>query len=241
MENLNSDEKTQILLNLSGKEIFKVGQTSKTMHKICVDPRYNRLWQQKILEEFETVYSGPGFRKYVELRNITSQTFYVVQYVNIDSVESSCSEIFISRDQAVDYIADVLAPNFNYFVVKTHFKKNNEIESECGDFFIINEQKVEIRDIRKEKEQYVEKLDKIKTFFSRITNGESGENLENLVESVEEALLRIYDFMMREDLDISEICEGQREEIDGIIEDLCEELVIEDKFSEVKTFIYSIL
>ena len=239
MENLNSDEKTQIFLNLTGNEIFKVGQTSKTMRKVCDDSRYNRLWQQKILEEFQIVYSGAGFRKYVELRTITSQTFYVVQYLNIDSIESSCSEIFISREQAIDYIADVLAPTFNYFVVKTHFKKNNEIESECGDFFIINEQKVEIRDIRKEKEQYVEKLDKIKTFFSRITNGESE---ENLVESVEEALLRIYDFMMREDLfDISNLCGGQIEEIDGIIEDLCEELVIEDNFSEVKTFIYSIL
>tara|TARA_R110002153_G_scaffold118507_3_gene263268 strand:+ start:314 stop:1036 length:723 start_codon:yes stop_codon:yes gene_type:complete len=240
MENLNSDEKTQILLNLTGNEIFKVGQTSKTMHKICVDPRYNRLWQQKILEEFQTVYSGPAFQKYVELRTITSQTFYVVQYLNIDSIVSSDTDIFISREQAVDFIADVLAPDFNYFVVKTHFKKNNEIQNECGDFFTIIEQKVKKgRDIRKEKEEYVETLDKIKTFFSRITDGESE---ENILESVEEILLRIYDFMRREDLfDISNLCGGQIEEIDGIIEDLCEELVIEDNFSEVKTFIYSIL
>jgi len=58
MEKLNSDEKMSILMNLEGKEINKVCQTSKTMQKICNDERYNPLWKNKIREEFNIVYKG---------------------------------------------------------------------------------------------------------------------------------------------------------------------------------------
>lgn len=85
MENLNSDEKMKILINLQGHEIVKVCQTSKKMQLICSDERYNPLWKNKIKNEFNIDYNKEkAFKKYKELSILYNTTYLLFCYIDED-------------------------------------------------------------------------------------------------------------------------------------------------------------
>ena len=92
MEQLNADEKIEILLNLPGNEIFNVCRTSKTMMQVCEKDKYDNLWQRKLAEDFNVEYTGKdAFKKYSEMAALYSRNFYTVNYLNKYSPSESGS------------------------------------------------------------------------------------------------------------------------------------------------------
>ena len=239
MEKLNSDEKIQIMLNLTGDEIIKVCQVSTSMQKICDELRYNSLWKQKILEEFQIQYTGiEGFKKYRELSKLYTMEFYLVTYINFDSPGASWSDIFLTRDQAVDYIAAAFGSEINYFIVKTNFKYNDEMEA-SGDLYTIEKSELKIVDpnlIKTEKEEYYKKILKIREFFSQYDMDEN-----EYIESLDETLSEIYHLIGQTKVD--ELSEWETKKIYSIISEFCEAIVIEDEENcdKINGFIYEIL
>ena len=107
MEKLNSDEKMQILMNLNGKEINKVCQTSKSMGRICNDERYDRLWNNKIKKEFNVeVANTDKVRGYDKFKFLT-----LIQETKIHIVEMKHKEganLFYSVNEAINFIISII-------------------------------------------------------------------------------------------------------------------------------------
>ena len=98
MENLNSDEKMTILMNLSSNDIIKVCQTSKELSRGCGDVRYNALWDQKIKEDFNVNYKGNNaYEEYKRLYILLNTPIYLLsisyhEYNQIDMYNFSSIE-----------------------------------------------------------------------------------------------------------------------------------------------------
>lgn len=82
MQNIPKDIAGEILKNLSGKEILASCSTSKQFGQVCSDdPKYQRLWRQKIEDEFKEVYTGEfPFQQYKYLVKLHNQKLYAVYF-----------------------------------------------------------------------------------------------------------------------------------------------------------------
>jgi len=236
MEGLNPDEKIQILLNLPGNEIFYVCMASKNMMKICQEKKYDSLWKKKILEEFHIEYKGKeAFQKYAELATLYSRKFYIVSYTNTYSPTETTSDIFISKKDAIEFIAREVSPiDINYFVARRTLQENDELEVGSG-IYLISEKKL-MRQEKKENDDVKEhnkRMEKIKQSFPK------SEILTD--ELLEDYLIEIYAIM--ENKDVENLGEEQKENIDDVIQYICNDMKIEDEEEciEFNTFIYSIL
>lgn len=80
MQEIPKDITGEILKNLTGKEILASCSTSKQFGQVCSDdPKYQRLWRQKIEEEFKEVYTGEfPFQQYKYLVKLHNQNLYAV-------------------------------------------------------------------------------------------------------------------------------------------------------------------
>ncbi len=123
MEKLNSDEKMQILMNLSGKEINKVCQTSKSMGRICNDERYDRLWNNKIKEEFNVEIGNTdkvrGYEKFKFLTLLQETKIHIVEMKH-----KAGANLFYSVNGAMNFIISIIIEKY----VKLRAFKENEVK-----------------------------------------------------------------------------------------------------------------
>ena len=104
MENLNSDEKMNVLMKLNGQEIVRVCQTSKNMSRICNDERYDPLWRNKIKQEFNEEYKGSlPFEKYKFLYQLKTTTIYVIEILDTEQIDRPDTWMFYSLEEAKTY------------------------------------------------------------------------------------------------------------------------------------------
>jgi hypothetical protein len=189
MEFLNTDEKIEILKNLTVREILNVGSTSKSMSKICKNKRYNPLWRRKILEDFSLDYKEEAdYTKYRNLKILHNTDIYILKIQEGRNHKSPL--IFEDRNKAVNYIIksilddqtfyseeeeEEIKEKITYRQIKNSFATRNSIEYLNVLYFIAKirtyNKKEERIDLLKEEEKYNLEREKIFSLYK-------GENIE---------------------------------------------------------------
>lgn len=216
MEKLNSDAKMQILMKLSGDEIVKVCQASKDLYRACNDERYTPLWRQKIKDEFNIEYNGErGYDKYRDLRTIFGTTYYIVKIINTDQNSESYSKIFITKEQAENYIVMQLSEFFTYSQVKSALKAGGDFLQHSYRLFSIEEERMEpVENLHEDERNYNKEYEKFKTFKdfdqlfydtinslnSDISQGVSGKKLDKRIDFFVDRLVFLSPLHSREEV-----------------------------------------
>lgn len=162
----------QILMKLSGDEIVKVCQTSKDLYRACNDERYTPLWRQKIKDEFYIDYNGErGYDKYRDLRTIFGTRYYIVKMIDTDQNSESYSKIFLTKEQAENYIILQLSEFFTYSQVKSALKAGDGFIQHSYRLFSIEEERMEpVSSMDEEERNYNKEYEKFKAFIKDFDN-----------------------------------------------------------------------
>jgi hypothetical protein len=226
MEKLNSDEKMEILMRLDGNEIIQVCQTSKDLSRVCNDERYNPLWRRKINDEFHIEYNGKrGYDKYRDLQNIFNTTYYVVYVWDHREDDKSFTKIFLTQEQAENFIIIDLQP-FTYAQVKTSLKALGSVQTRDRTYSINKVEKIEpIPNLEKEKKNYEDEYEKFK--------GDIKEEDSTWFDLWFEYIINGFNSLLSNDAPADELEEG----LDEYTLQFVERFHIQGREEEVKNFI----
>ena len=160
MEKLDSDSKMQVLMNLTGTEIVRLCQTSKSMLDICNRERYLPLWKKKIKEEFNVDYEGnAGFEEYKFLTKLAKKTIYLVTELFEEGNMQQGNILFYTLEASIEYIAEEILEGEtedNYFRKERikFLKETGELE----DFLRVNNTNLKEYLKSRSKEEIIEEI-----------------------------------------------------------------------------------
>ena len=189
MEKLNSDEKMSILMKLTASEILKVCQTNKELSRACGDVRYNPLWYSKIKEDFNVIYKGENtgnsqnaYEEYKRLFLLYHTEIFTVTIADTNSKEYF-SELFLTREDAENYIFQSFSYNNEYVKIKNSLKYVNSYEYAENVYTISKtyiQKKDNMRDeeeLQKLEEQEKEYTEKIEAFYNLFNDMEEKDDI----------------------------------------------------------------
>ena len=95
MEHLSLDAKFELFKNMSGKELVKLCNTSKSMRDTCSKHNFYTIWSEKIKQDFNTDYhETDSYLEYLRLAYVYGKTIWkCVPFLSIDEFGDPCSGI----------------------------------------------------------------------------------------------------------------------------------------------------
>ncbi len=168
-EKLNSDEKMLILMKLDSKEILKVCATSKDLSRVCNDSRYNPLWYQKIKQDFNISYNkNKGYEEYKRLFMLLHTEIFTVTIADTNAKEYF-SELFLTREDAENYIFATYFYNNEYAKIKNSLKYINSYEY-AENIYTISKTYIQKKgNILNMRDELLQKLEEEKNEYARKT------------------------------------------------------------------------
>lgn len=105
LERLPLDPKYKIFENLSGLELLKICNTSKTMRDTCGKKNFSRIWQQKIKEDFNVDYhDNDSYLEYLRLSYTKDKLYWIVTEVTF--MGEIYTTLFLTEENAINFILD---------------------------------------------------------------------------------------------------------------------------------------
>ena len=106
-EQLPLDPKYKIFEKMSGIELLKICNTSKTMRDMCGKINFHKIWQQKIKEDFKVDYHDTdSYLEYLRLSYTKDRLYWIVSEINF--MGEVYTTLFFSEEEAINFILENL-------------------------------------------------------------------------------------------------------------------------------------
>lgn len=206
--NLTPDTLYSVALELDGGELMKMCSTNNETRRICTSERFNPIWTQKLLKEFNVRYQGNNaYMEYLQHAYLYKQSCWIA---TISSRKSTVSitKIFKNKSDAAAFLANEAmkyhwsnqdANKPKYFVYIAALNEGGEFKDKWNKYKLV----------RSDFETTAQESENYNNYNSSLTN------LYNLLVSSGSLEDDQADFKRRFESMISAISEGGERRIDG--------------------------
>ena len=124
--NLTPDTLYSVALNLDGGELMKMCSTNNETRRICTSEKFNPIWTQKLLKDFNVAYNGNNaYMEYLQHAYLYNQSYWVATISSRRS-PTSITKIFKNKSDAAIFLANE--------AVKTQVNNRSTIKSKYSVF-----------------------------------------------------------------------------------------------------------
>jgi hypothetical protein len=160
---LTPDTKYLVAQKLSGKDLVKLCSTDKEMRKLCSSDKYNKLWQEKLKEDYDVKYEGKNaYMEYLQNTYFYNKGYYIVTVVAYGYTES---ELFKKRKDAINWIASEInqqTEEIPFVVIRSSLDSDGEIIlKDYGTTYYLTRSSFNNKKLKDFESEYDEKLKEI--------------------------------------------------------------------------------